>query len=456
MTELLSLIIAMILVAMCGVFVAAEFAFMTVNRAAVESAAVRGDRGAQGLLEGLRTLSTQLSGAQLGITVTNLLIGYLSEPSIALLIGPALEEMGMGETAVSATATTIGLLLATGITMIFGELVPKNLAIAKSLAVGRFVQGFQRLWTRCLIWPIRLFNNNANWVVSRMGIEPKEELATARSAQELATLVRHSAREGTLTAHSAELVEKMLAFGDRRARDVMPPRSEIAMLEPDSSVEQLVLMAQQTGHSRFPVVEIVTEGAHKRAVVRGIAHVRRALDVPFADRSAQPVRTIMSEPLFVPDSMMLDDLMDQLRETGMQMALLVDEFGGLAGLVTFEDLVEELVGEVQDEHDPQERAPVQDPDGRWVLPGLLSVHDASHALDLMLPVGGDYSTVGGLITARLGRFAETGDQVIISTTDDDGAPGPALVLQVLETQGRHIETVLVAEANDMSTDGELR
>jgi len=442
-TEFVYLVIAMILVAMCGGFVAAEFSMMTVNRAGVEAAAARGDRRSQGLLKALRTLSTQLSGAQLGITVTNLVIGYLSEPSIASLVRPALTRAGMGETAVSATATTTGLLVASAITMIFGELVPKNLAIAKPLAVGRFVQGFQRLWTRCLAWPIRLFNNNANWVVSKLGIEPQEELATARSAHELASLVRHSAREGTLPTYSADLVNRALAFGEQRARDVMTPWSDVALVDPGTPVDQVILLANQTGHSRFPVIETVSDGARKTPLVRGTAHVRRVLDVPVDKRDSEPVSVIMSAPLLAPESMMLDDLMDQLKHSGMPMALLVDEFGGLSGLVTFEDLVEELVGEVQDEFDPDMQVPTHDGEGHFVLPGRTPVRDASQALGTVLPVEEDYNTIGGLITFRLARFARPGDQICVPTTDDSGFPGRVFTFRVEKTaaSGR-IETVL--------------
>lgn len=194
MVELLLFLLAMVLVAMCGAFVAAEFSFITVGRAQVEARAEEGDKGAASVLAALRTLSTQLSGAQVGITLTNLAIGFLAEPSIATVIRPWLTSLGVHEDAVEPTSLTIGLVAATAITMVFGELVPKNLAIARPMATAKAVAGFQRGFTRLMSLPIRFFNGTANWLLRRFGIEPQEELASARSAEELAALVRHSAQ----------------------------------------------------------------------------------------------------------------------------------------------------------------------------------------------------------------------------------------------------------------------
>ena len=264
----------MILVAACGGFVAAEFAFITVGRAQVESAANAGDKRSASVLVALRTLSTQLSGAQVGITVTNLAIGFLAEPAISKLIQPWLLDVGVSESAVSSVSVTIGLVVATVVTMVFGELVPKNLAIAKPLATARAVAGFQRGFTKSVAWPIRFFNGTANRVLRTFGIEPQEELASARSAEELSALVKHSAKQGTLAIATAELVERSLAFGDRRARDAMTPRSRMVVLDSADTVSELIERARSGGHSRFPGVDI-SEDDHEYLIKAELPEVNK-------------------------------------------------------------------------------------------------------------------------------------------------------------------------------------
>src|SRR3954451_695915 len=236
MIEVLLLLPALALVLACGAFVAAEFSFVTVDRAAAERAE------AHGVLRALRTLSTQLSGAQLGITVTNLLIGYLAEPSIASLVGGP-----------EPLAVAIALVLATGFTMVFGELVPKNLAIAQPLATARAVQGFMRGFTTATRPVIALFNGAANALLRRIGIEPQEELASARSAQELVSLVGRSAEQGTLERGTATLLQRSLVFGDRRAHEIMTPRGRMVTVAVDDRATAVLDAARASGRSRFPV-----------------------------------------------------------------------------------------------------------------------------------------------------------------------------------------------------------
>ncbi|WP_246464913.1 hemolysin family protein [Ruania alkalisoli] len=443
MTEILFLILAMALVAACGAFVAAEFAFVTVNRAQVEADAAAGDRGATRVLGALRTLSTQLSGAQLGITVTNLGIGYLAEPSIARLLQGPLAAAGLSDTATRSVSLTIAMLLATAVTMIVGELIPKNLAIAQPLRTAKAVVRFQHGFTWVNTWPIRFFNGTANRILRLMGIEPQEELASARSAEELSALVRHSAREGVLPEDTAELVERSLAFGDRRARDAMTPLSQVVSLRPDDSLTDLISAAKASGHSRFPVIEMLQDNGHTDSRVVGLAHVRGALSVPFERRDDVPVSQVLTEATLVPDSLELDTLMDDLRDGGLQMAVLIDEFGSPAGLVTLEDLVEEIVGEVRDEHDEDEPEPVAEDDGSWTIPGLMRVDEVSELIDAVLPEDEAYDTVGGLLADELERLPEPGDQIEL-TVDRDEDPGRVQVhFEVVSLDGHRVERVRV-------------
>ena len=231
MTAWILLAVSLVLIVACGVFVAAEFAFVTVDRSRVEQLAAEGDSGAVGVLAALRTLSTQLSGAQVGITVTNLAIGFLAEPAIAELISPPLEAIGIPEDVIRPLAIGIGLAIGAALTMIFGELVPKNLAIAKPMETARATQGFMRLFTTVNTWPIKLLNGSANEIVRALGMEPQEELRSARSSTELASLIARSADQGTLDADTAELMERSVEFGQRTAGEIMTPRVRTISLD---------------------------------------------------------------------------------------------------------------------------------------------------------------------------------------------------------------------------------
>ncbi|ROP27267.1 hemolysin family protein [Pseudokineococcus lusitanus] len=435
--DVLLLVLAAGLVLACGAFVAAEFSLVTINRSAVERAAREGEPGAEGVLRSLRTLSTQLSGAQLGITVTNLAIGFLSRPAIADLIEGPLESIGLGETATATVSTVLALAIATVLTMLFGELVPKNLAIADPMRTAKLVNGFQRGFTRSTAYVIRLCNGSANRILRLLGFEPQEELASARSPEELAGLVRHSADKGTLAADTAELVQRSLAFGDRRARDVMTPRGLMTTAEAGDRLDEVLREAAATGHSRFPVLD----AEHDEAI--GTVHVRHVLSVPFERRAATTVAEVMAPAVHVPDTVPLDALLDQLREGGLQMAVVVDEFGDVAGLVTLEDLVEELVGEVRDEHDPEEEAVPPDADGRWTLAGNLRPDEAGELLGVVVPEHEDYDTLGGLVTLHLERLPVLGDTVTVPADAPPGSPGSDITLEVVALDGHRIETVRV-------------
>jgi CBS domain containing-hemolysin-like protein len=445
MIELLLLAISALLILACGAFVAAEFSFVTIDRASAERAAEAGDARARGVVAGLRTLSTQLSGAQLGITVTNLLIGFLSEPAIAALIDGPLETLGVPAGGVRGLALTIALLLSTALTMVFGELVPKNLAISKPLDTARWVQGFMRAFTRVNHVLIRWFNGTANAILRRLGIEPQEELASARSAEELTSLVRRSAEQGTLELETATLLQRSLAFGERHADDVMTPRVKMRTLAADEPVIEVIKAARETGFSRFPVV-----GETPDEVV-GIVHVKHAVAVPHEHRGEAPVSAVMVDPVLVPSSIELDPLLAILREGGLQIAVVVDEFGGVDGIVTLEDVVEEIVGEVVDEHDRRDLSARRRPDGSWILSGLLRPDEAARATGVLLPEDEEYETIGGLIADALERMPHVGDVVELDTRDLDGRRQHAR-LTVARMDGLRVDRIVFeAEAIEEPT-----
>ncbi|MPR00515.1 DUF21 domain-containing protein [Modestobacter sp. I12A-02628] len=408
MTAWLLVAVGVLLIAACAAFVAFEFALVTVDRATVEREAAAGVRGAPGVLASMRTLSTQLSGAQLGITVTNLAIGFVAEPSIAALLRGPLGSAGLSEGASRTVSITLALVLATALTMVFGELVPKNLAIAEPLRTAKAVSGFQRGFTRSTSAVIRVLNSLANRVLRRVfGVEPQEELASARSPEELASLVRRSRTQGTLPAETAVLLERGLVFGELRASDVATRRVQMTTVADDAPVAAVLAAARDSGHSRFPVV--TAAGVDD---VVGMVHVKHALAVARDRRSAVLVRDVLVPALFVPTSRQLDDLLVDLRRGQLQMAVLVDEYGGTDGVVTIEDLVEELVGELSDEHDEVVEDDVHDRgDGTWSVSGLLRPDEIAAVTGLTVPADRHYDTIGGLVLHHLGRIPEVGDRI---------------------------------------------
>ena len=429
MSTWLLLLLAVLLVLACAVFVAAEFSLITVDRARVEEAAARGDRRAGSVLKALTSLSTQLSGAQLGITITNLAIGFLAEPAIASLLEGPLLAIGVPQRAIPGIAVTLGLIIATALTMIIGELVPKNLAIADPWRTARAVVIPQRAFTKATAKIIGLLNGSANATVRALGVEPTEELATARSAEELAALVTYSAQQGALDTETADLVTRSLAFGDRIARDVMTPRTRVRWLLDTASVSEVLSASRNTGHARFPVA-----GPGGLDEVRGLVHVKQAVGVPREDRDRVTAGEIAAPALLVPDTLELDQLLDQLRAGGLQLAVVVDEFGGAAGIVTMEDLVEEIVGEVADEHDRPEWRAHRLSDGSWIVSALLRPDEVQAATGLPIPDEDDYETLAGLLADRLARVPRMGDEV------DAGE----VALRVVRMDGRRVDRVRVA------------
>ncbi len=437
MTEWILLGVSLLLIAGSGVFVAAEFAFVTVDRGAVDRAAEAGDRGAAGVQTALRSLSTQLSGAQVGITITNLAIGYLAEPAIAGLVDGPLAALGLPARLVHPIAITLGLALGTLLTMIFGELVPKNLAIARPMSTARATQGFQRGFTGVMAWPIRLLNGSANAVVRRLGIEPQEELRSARSSTELTSLIQRSASEGTLDADTAELMERSVEFSSRTAGEIMTPRVRTSSLDVTERASAVIELARQTGHSRFPVLE-------EEAVV-GTVHVKHAVALPVHERATTRVRHIMVKPIVVPDSLRLDPLLALLRDDGFQMAVVLDEYGGQAGIVTLEDVVEEIVGDISDEHDRLGARARQRRDGSWVLSGLLRPDEVEDVTGVALPEHEDYDTIAGLVVRDLGRIPAAGDvvELVVTVPGTDQADKLQVRLGVAHMDGLRVDRIVM-------------
>jgi CBS domain containing-hemolysin-like protein len=433
LSTLLPLLAFVLLTAANAGFVAAEFALVTVDRVEIERRAEAGDRKARTVRRALRELSFQLSGAQLGITITALLTGYLAEPAIAELIEPAF----------GPASHVAALTIATLFSMLFGELVPKNAALARPMPVARATAGPQRIFSRVFFWLIRVLNGSANWLVRRLGVEPQEELASARSPEELGLLAAISAQAGALPTETAVMLQRTIRFGDKRAAEAMTPRVDVVGLRTEDTVAELVNQARQTGHSRFPVyVQTLDQ-------VRGVATVTDALGVPPAKRPTTAVAAVAREPVFVPESLDLDGVLAALRAGDAGLAIVVDEYGGTDGVVTIEDLVEELVGEIDDEHDPVPTTrdmfvpdleppallghPLEEP---AIVDGVLREDELAELTGFRLPPG-PYETLAGFLMARLGRIPAPEESVVEGDWE----------FTVVGVDRRRVEQVRVARRN---------
>ncbi|MHB1172233.1 MAG: hemolysin family protein [Lacisediminihabitans sp.] len=421
-----------------GFFVASEFSLVNLDRSDLEARQSRGERGLGLPIGALKITSTHLSSAQLGITLTTLLTGYTMEPAFSSLLRAPLTAVRLSETMVGVIATILAITIATLLSMIIGELVPKNFALALPLKTAKLVLPFQVAFSFVFKPFVSLLNNTANLLLRPFGIEPKEELSSARTAEELSSLLRRSAKAGSLDRDTATLLARTLVFNEHTAADVMTPRLRVASVERTDSAQIVIDLAKQTGFSRFPVSD---DGIDD---VVGLVHIKQAVAVPREKRAEVPVSALQSEALRVPETMKLDLLLGELRGRGYQMAVVVDEYGGTAGVATLEDLVEELVGEVADEHD-RTRAGVVRSRNWLTFPGMLRPDELLERADVTVPDDGPYETVGGFIMSELGRLPVVGDTVAI-----DGGE-----FRVERMDGRRIDRVRFTPTTSPTAPQEL-
>ncbi|MFF3122157.1 hemolysin family protein [Streptomyces sp. NPDC057908] len=442
-TPLLLLSAAFLLILANGFFVAAEFGLVTVERPDAERAAAEGDRRARTVVEALRELSFQLSGTQLGITITSLVVGMLAEPALAQLLDGPLTATGLPDGAVSGISVVIGMMVASAVQMVIGELVPKNWAVSRPLQVARFVAGPQHRFSAAFRPVISLLNTVANRLVRLLGVEPTDELASARTPGELVSLARHSAEAGTLEQDTADLFVRTLSLAGLTAQHVMTPRVKVSALQSSATAQDVLNLTRATGLSRFPVYrERIDE-------VVGMIHLKDALAVPAQDRLRTPAGRIAVPPLLVPETLPVEQLLQWLRNE-QPIAVVVDEYGGTAGVVTLEDIIEELVGEVRDEHDAEgadrpELASAAPEDGRpaWDAEGSCRVLTLRR-IGLDVP-DGPYETVAGLVADLLGRIPAPGDRAEL--------PGWRIsVRQVGHYRAEKVRFVRTAEVTDPVTE----
>ncbi len=421
MTVLLGLAAVFILTAATGYFVAQEFAYVTADRLELEQAAREGDKKAARAVKVLERLSFMLSGAQLGITVTTLVVGFIAEPALAQLIRPVLEPLGVPEAAVGGVALGIGFLLAIIIQMVLGELFPKNLALARPETLARALAPSTLLYLTVASPLIRFFDSSANRVLRTAGIEPVEELHHGATLEELGLIIGESEEE--FADEHVHLLERALVFSEHTADEAMIPRVDVVTIPAEATADEIVEIIGRSGHTHYPVVgERVDD-------IMGVLGLRQMLPVSAEEWDKVTAGSLARQALLVPDSLPLPEVIVQMQERRDEIAVVIDEYGGFAGLLTLEDVAEELVGDISDETD-LESPQVTPKDEWWHLDAGLRIDEVEQLTGLELPEG-DYDTVAGLVLRRLGRFADPGDVITV----EEGSR--TLEIEVL-SNGHHV------------------
>lgn len=391
-----------------GYFVAQEFSFVAVDRGRLGAMADAGDAAAGRALRVTGRLSFMLSGAQLGITLTALLTGYVAEPYLGEGLARLLGSAGVPRAASLSIAVAVALLSATAIQMVLGELAPKNLAIARAETLARALSRSTLIYLAVAGPLIRLFDATSNRLLRLVGIEPIDELPHGATAEDLDRIIDESVDRGFLDEDTSKLLGRGLHFRERTAGEVMVPRVDVVTLAAGEPATRVVTLLD-TGHSRFPVI-----GASVDDVV-GIVSIGEVRDLAPDARARTAVAAIATPPLLVPESAALPRVLDRLRAERRQMACVMDEYGGFAGVLTLEDVAEELVGDIRDEDDHASPAPVRDADGSWLLPGRWRLDEIEDTTGVRLPDSDRYDTLAGLVLATLGRVATVGDRATVGT-----------------------------------------
>ncbi|MFF3444944.1 hemolysin family protein [Streptosporangium sp. NPDC002721] len=428
----LGLLAVLVLTLATGYFVAQEFAYVTADRLALSQQAAAGDRKAAKAVKVMERLSFMLSGAQLGITVTALVVGFIAKPALAELVAPALRATGLGDGAVDVVALVIGFVIATVVQMVLGELAPKNLALARPEPLARALASSTLLYMTIAGPIIRLFDSAANRLLRAVGIEPVEELHHGATLEELGHIIGESEAHGHLPGEQADLLERALAFSDHTAEEVMVARANVIAVSGSALVPELDEIIARHGHTHYPVL-----GGDGVDDLVGMVSLRE-LAVLSPERAAGTrVADIAREVLVVPFSTSLPDLVAQMHARGQEVACVLDEHGGLSGLVTWEDVAEELVGEIADENDLDIPAVIHTGDD-WEVEAELRIDEIALETGLELPDEDDYDTVGGLVLDRLGRFAVPGDVVTAELVPSMADDAPTHVEIEVLTLDRHV------------------
>ncbi|MFC7403061.1 hemolysin family protein [Citricoccus sp. GCM10030269] len=441
------MVVVGLIIAANGYFVAQEFAYMSVDRSRLQALAKAGDSAAERALAVTRRTSFMLSGAQLGITVTGLLVGYVAEPMIGQALGALLGDVGVPAATSITVATVLALAVATVVQMVFGELYPKNLAIASPEPLARGLARSTQLYLAAFGWLIVVFDKSANGLLRLLRIEPVHDVDTTATAEDLDRIVAESRQSGDLPEELSVLIDRILDFPDEDVEHAMIPRTQVDTVTADATIAEVrERMARE--HTRYPVLS----GEHEPI---GVVHLTDVLKRPIDDPA--PVNSIMRPPLLIPTLMPLPDALRELARTRNQLACVIDEYGGFTGVITVEDLAEELVGELTDEHDADAVQDIEiEQDGVWRMAGDVHVDELERTVGHHLP-DGDFETVSGMVIAELGLLPEAGQTVTIDLPGDPGDFGldtPVhrhLRVEIAEVS-RHVPSQLVVHLVESSEE----
>jgi CBS domain containing-hemolysin-like protein len=428
------IVVALAVVAINAFFVAAEFAIVRVRVTRIEDLVQRGVRRAAAAREVLRNLDAMISACQLGITLASLALGWIGEPAFAHLIEPGFAWLGAySATAAHTVAIVVSFLLITFLHVVVGELVPKTVAIGHAEATALAVSWPLRIF-RFFFYPlIALMNGCANVIVAAMHIKPQAESSLAHSEAELRMILAVSRKSGALSESHGRLLANALDFADRAVRQIMVPRADVLWLDRNRSYAENAARAREFGHTRLPLCD----GTIDQVV--GVIHVKDMFFVPPASAGTKDLIALARPPLFVPENAKIQHALALFQRKRNHLGIVVDEYGGTAGLVTLEDVLEELIGEIQDEFD-QETPKVQiQPDGRVILDASLTIAELEDAVQAHEDIDEDVETLGGLVQARLGRMARVGDEI--------GFGGRTL--QVVRVKGRRILRVAASKPDPL-------
>ncbi|WP_067853756.1 hemolysin family protein [Nocardia shimofusensis] len=436
----LGVLVVLLITAATGYFVAQEFAFMAVDRSRLKARAESGDAAAGRALSVTRRTSFMLSGAQLGITVTGLLVGYVAEPLIGEGLGELLDGVGLPAGAGIAIGAVLAIVFSTIVQMVFGELFPKNLAIARPEPVALALARSTTVYLAFFGWLIWLFDQASNLLLRVVRIEPVHDVEHSATPRDLEHIVAASREAGELPAELSVLLDRVLDFPTRTAEHAMIPRARVDVVHMDEPVAA-VLARMSTGHTRYPVIGETSDD------LRGTVHLHDLLDgdadgVTAGDRARRAV--------LVPATLALPDVVATLTAAGEKMGLVIDEYGGFSGVITVEDIAEELVGEIDDEHDPDTGPDIVAEADGWVIPGDLHLDEVERLLAVDLPDSAA-ETVAGLVITGLGGLPSVGDSVVIELGPDvtdllggDASPQRVLAAQVRQVANRVPSRVFVA------------
>ena len=428
----LQLFAALLLVALNGLFVAAEFAFVKIRTSKVEEMVREGKASAGIVKEAIEHLDGYLAVCQLGITIASLGLGALGEPAIATLIEPLLEPLGVSEGTLHVVAFVVGFGIITFLHVVFGELAAKSFAIAKPEGTSQLVAPFMKFFYYAFRPGVWLFNGTANTFVRMFGVPPASEGEEAHSEEELRLIIGQSTEQGVLKEDEEGMLRAVIQLEETRAREIMVPRPNVESLPAEMRLAELFSVVAEGNHTRYPLFE---EDSADHQIV-GMIHAKdvlRAAKDAGDHEAAVTARDLMRDVLTIPENKSVDEILKDLRAQGLQMAVVIDEWGSFEGILTIEDIVEEIVGEIRDEFD-EERIGIQEHDGGYLIDGGLPIRDVNEALGSGFE-SKDFDTIGGLILGHLGRAPEAGDEIILDVH----------VFRVNEVDGTRVASLMVRE-----------